>query len=83
MPLRTAGKQFNWQSTQQEVLTHFWLFSEEEAISLKNVVTNIGSTNKEIKEANNELLNMLNELTFSDEETKMAVDELMKVIKEV
>ena len=36
-----------------------------------------------IKEANNELLNMLNELTFSDEETKMAVDELMKVIKEV
>lgn len=56
---------------------------EEEAISLKNVVTNISSTNKEIKETNNKLLNMLNELTFSDEETKMAVDELMKVIKEV
>ena len=40
-------------------------------------------TNRAIKEGNDALLKMLGELTFADSETKDAVEEFIRVLKEV
>lgn len=58
--------------------------SEEEVeIDLKKLSSNIKETNKAIKEGNDALIKMLCELTFNKPETKEAVEEFIKVFKEV
>ena len=56
---------------------------EEEEIDLKELTNNIKDTNIAIKNANNELLKMLGELTFNDETTKEAMQEFIKIFEEV
>ncbi|MBQ9277512.1 MAG: type I restriction-modification system subunit M [Lachnospiraceae bacterium] len=56
---------------------------EEEEIDLKELTNNIKDTNIAIKNANNELLKMLGELTFNDETTKETMQEFMKIFEEV
>lgn len=56
---------------------------EEPEVDLKALSQSIRETNKSIKESNNILLNMLNELSFNDNSTKEAVDEFIKVFEEV
>jgi len=55
---------------------------EEEEIDVKALSSELKSTNAEIREANSSLLNMMGELTFSNDETKDAMTELMNVLKE-
>ena len=56
---------------------------EEEEVDLKQLSKEIKETNDAIKEANANLLSMLEELTFGNNETKEAVEEFIKVFKEV
>ncbi len=56
---------------------------EEEEIDLKELTNNIKDTNIAIKNANNELLKMLGELTFNDETTKEEMQEFIKIFEEV
>ncbi len=55
---------------------------EEEQIDLKALSSDIKSTNKEIKDANASLLEMMGELTFSSDDIKAAMEELINVLKE-
>ena len=55
---------------------------EEEEIDVKALSSELKRTNAEIREANSSLLNMMGELTFSTDETKDAMTELMNVLKE-
>ena len=56
---------------------------EEEEIDLVKLSEDIRDTNKAIKDANSELLSMMGELTFSDEDTKKAMEGLIGILKEV
>ena len=56
---------------------------EEEQVSLKNLTAEILETNKAIKAGNSELKAMLSDLSFSDDETKDAVEDFMKLFEEV
>ena len=56
---------------------------EETEVDLKQLSGNIKETNKAIKEGNDALIKMLSELTFNKTETKEAVEEFIKVFKEV
>lgn len=56
---------------------------EEQDVDLKALTKSIRETDKAIKEGNSALLDMLKELTFSNNETKEAVEEFMKVLEEV
>ena len=56
---------------------------EAPEINLKEVTESIKNTNKEIKEGNAELLNMLKELTFNKDETKEAVEDFIHVLEEM
>lgn len=56
---------------------------EEEEIDLKQLTQEIKETNSEIKKANEALLQMLGDLTFNNDDTKEAVEDFMKVFKEV
>ena len=56
---------------------------EEEAIDISSLSQNIRNTNQAIKEGNCELVSMLKELTFNEEETKDAIAEFIKVLEEV
>lgn len=56
---------------------------EEEEVDLKQLSKEIKETNDAIKEANANLLSMLEELAFGNNETKEAVEEFIKVFKEV
>lgn len=55
---------------------------EEEQIDLKALSSDIKNTNKEIKDANASLLGMMGELTFSSDDIKAAMKELINVLKE-
>ena len=58
--------------------------SEEEAeIDIKQLSLNIKETNDSIKAANRNFIEMLGELTFNNQDTKGAVEEFIKVFKEV
>ena len=58
--------------------------SEEEApVDLKELSTSIRETNQAIKDGNTALMNMLEDLTFNNDETKEAVEEFLAVLKEV
>lgn len=58
--------------------------SEEEAeVNLRQLSGSIRETNRAIKAGNDALLEMLEELTFADTETKEAVEEFISVLKEV
>ena len=54
---------------------------EGEQIDLKELTAKIQETNKAIKEANDSFVKMLGELTFSDGETKVAVESLIKTVQ--
>lgn len=54
---------------------------EEEKIDLKDLTTQIQNTNNAIKENNEELVKMMRELSFTDDETKSLVAELIKVLE--
>ena len=54
----------------------------EEEINLKQLSARMEETNKGIREGNDALLGMLGELTFSNPETKDAVGDFMKILKE-
>ena len=56
---------------------------EEEEIDLKQLSKDIADTNASIKEANSNLMNMLGDLTFSNKDTEKAVNEFIKVFKEM
>ncbi len=56
---------------------------EEEEIDLKQLSKDIADTNASIKEANSCLMNMLGELTFGNKDTEDAVNEFIKVFKEM
>lgn len=56
---------------------------EEEEIDLKSLSASIKDTNKAIKEGNASLISMLSELSFSNDETKEAVEEFIKLFEEV
>lgn len=56
---------------------------EEPEIDLIQLSRNIKETDQAIKEGNAALLKMLGELTFNKPETKDAVEELIKIFKEV
>ena len=56
---------------------------EEEEIDLKSLSAGMKETNQAIKKANSELLGMLGELTFSNDNTRDAVAEFIKVFEEV
>ena len=47
------------------------------------VAKDMAETDKGIKESTDSLLGMMKELTFGNEETKNAVNELIKVLREV
>ncbi len=55
----------------------------EDEIDLREISKSIKETNDAIKEANTSLIQMLNDLTFSDQDTKEAVEEFIKVFEEV
>lgn len=55
---------------------------EEEQIDIKQLSSDIKNTNKEIKDANASLLEMMGELTFSSDDIKAAMEELINVLKE-
>ena len=56
---------------------------EEPEIDLKELSGNIRATNKEISEGKNALKEMLSQLTFSNDETKEAVEDFMAIFEEV
>ena len=56
---------------------------EEPEIDLDALTKDMAETDKGIKESTDSLLGMMNELTFGNEETKNAVNELIKVLGEV
>ena len=56
---------------------------EEPEVNLRQLSESIRETNRAIKAGNAALLEMLGELTFSNSETKEAVEELISVLKEV
>ena len=56
---------------------------EEEQIDLAVLSENIRETNQAISNINKVFLEMLNELTFSNQESKNAVTELIKIFEEV
>ena len=56
---------------------------EEEEIDLKSLTDEMGKTNKEIKEGNEALLKMMGELTFTNDETKSAVEGFINALREV
>jgi type I restriction enzyme M protein len=55
---------------------------EEEEIDLKQLTAEIKDTNREIKEGNAKLLQMLSELTFNSSETEEAVRDFMSIFQE-
>ena len=55
---------------------------EEEEIDLKALTAEMAKTNNNIKEAESSLLSMLGDLTFTDSETKDAVQSFMNILKE-
>ena len=56
---------------------------EEEEIDLKSLTDEMGKINKEIKEGNEALLKMMGELTFTDDETRIAVESFINVLRGV
>ena len=56
---------------------------EEPEVNLRQLSASIRETNRAIKEGNDTLLKMLEELTFENTETKDAVEEFISVLKEV
>lgn len=56
---------------------------EEPEVNLRQLSESIRETNRAIKAGNEALLEMLEELTFADTETKEAVEEFISVLKEV
>ena len=56
---------------------------EEPEIDLNALTKDMAETDKGIKESTDSLLGMMKELTFGNEETKNAVNELIKVLREV
>ena len=56
---------------------------EEPEIDLKELSGNIRATNKEISEGKNALKEMLSQLTFSNDETKEAVEDFMAIFEVV
>lgn len=56
---------------------------EEQSIDLKTLTATMRETDNAIKAGNSVLLSMLKELTFSDDDTKEAVEEFIKVLEEV
>lgn len=56
---------------------------EEDEVNLMQLSKHIRETDKAIKAGNDALLNMLGELTFTDADTKKAVEEFVNVLKEV
>ena len=56
---------------------------EEPEVDLRQLSASMRETNRAIKEGNDALLKMLGELTFADAETKDAVEEFIRVLKEV
>ena len=56
---------------------------EEEEIDIRQLSSDIKDTNSAIKEANDILLNMLGELTFSNQDTENAINDFIKVFREV
>lgn len=56
---------------------------DEEEIDLKSLSGEIRNTNKEIKEGNKKLLQMLKDLTYNSSETKEAVSDFMSIFEEV
>ena len=56
---------------------------EEPEVDLRQLFASIRETNRAIKEGNGALLEMLEELTFTNTETKDAVEEFISVLKEV
>ncbi len=56
---------------------------EEEEIDLKSLTVEIKNTNKEIKEGNAQLMQMLSDLTFNSTETEEAVRGFMSIFEEV
>ncbi len=55
---------------------------EEEPIDLRTLTANLKDTNMAIKEGNDSLMDMFNELVFNDMKIKEDVEEFMKVFKE-
>ena len=56
---------------------------EEPEVDIRQLSASIRETHRAIKEGNGALLEMLEELTFADTETKDAVEEFISVLKEV
>ena len=56
---------------------------EEPEVDIRQLSASIRETNRVIKEGNGALLEMLEELTFANTETKDAVEEFISVLKEV
>lgn len=56
---------------------------EESEVDIRQLSVSIRETNRAIKEGNGALLEMLEELTFTNTETKDAVEEFISVLKEV
>ena len=52
-------------------------------MDLRQLSASISETNRAIKEGTGALLEMLEELTFANTETKDAVEEFISVLKEV
>ena len=56
---------------------------EEPEVDLRELSRQIKETGAAIKEGNRELLEMMSDLTFADDETREAVEELVSALKEV
>lgn len=56
---------------------------EEESVDIKALSKEMQETNASIKETNASLLKMMSELTYSDEETKEAMESFINVFKEL
>ena len=56
---------------------------EEPEIDLSALIADIKDTDQEIKNSTNTMINMLQELTFSDDETERNVTEFIKTLGEV
>jgi type I restriction enzyme M protein len=56
---------------------------EEPEIDMSALAAKIKTTNKDIQKCNDDLLDMLSDLTFNKPETKAAVDDFISVFKEV
>ena len=56
---------------------------EEPEVDIRQLSASIRETNRAIKEGNDTLLKMLEELTFENTETKDAVEEFISVLKEM